>query len=311
MKTAIIINPAAANGRLGRVWPRLEPVVREALGDCEALRTERRGHACELARAALQSGCERIVSVGGDGTHNEVLNGFFDGAALVQPDAILGFLPFGTGGDFVRSIRIPKGPAAIQALRTATLKAVDVGRVRFRASDGTTQTRHFMNITDFGIGGEVVRRVNASNKFFGGFASFLWGVLTAIATHTNAEMELTFDGEPLRGKFSNIIVAKGQYYGGGMHVAPFARLDNGLFDVYVIGDVGKIESFVNLPKVYLGGLHRRVDKVRYIRAKHIDARSNSNVLVNIDGEQPGGLPLEISLVPKAIRLIVGPTFATG
>ncbi len=304
-RTALIVNPAARNGRLGKHWPEIERLLREAIGPHDVFMTERRGHATELTRAALRGEYRRVISAGGDGTHNEVLNGFFDGVALVQPEATLGILPYGTGSDFARTLRTGKGPEAMQALRAGRTVLADIGRVQFKDGNGNDGIRHFLNIADFGVGGEVVQRVNETTKFFGGFASFLWAVLTTLATHKNAEMIIEAEGNRFTGRISNVIVAKGQYYGGGMHVAPFARLDNGVFDVYVIGDVGRAESFVNLPKVYLGGLHRRVDKVRYLQTRRLTAMSPSRVLVNTDGEQPGRLPLEISLVPQALRVITG------
>ena len=303
MQPLVVVNPAAANGRLSKHVDEIAAQLRKILGPYELLRTEYGGHATHLVATALQDGVEQIISVGGDGTHNEVANGFFAGKQLRNPDAILGILPYGTGTDLGRSLGIRRGKHALEILVKNSIRTIDVGCVTYGLPDGGEAVRYFLNVADFGMGGEVVKRVNGASKFFGGFLSFLWGVLATLAVYPNPVIHIEIDGEPTEGFCSNVIVANGQYYGGGMHVAPEARLDSGVFEVYVIGDVGRIEAVLNLPKLYRGHLLKKADKVTYHIAHHVVARSKDRVLLNLDGEQPGQLPATFEILPRALPIL--------
>ena len=300
---AVVLNPAAANGRVGKHIPALKMALTETVGDFSLLITERPGHATELTKQAVNDGAERIVSVGGDGTHNEVVNGLFAGKQPINPETRLAIVPYGTGADFSRTLRLPRGALAVRHLLEETPIRVDVGCVTHGLPNGGEAVRYFVNVADFGAGGEVVKRVNATSKFFGGFLSFLYGVVATLLVYRNPEMHIEIDGESIEGRCNNVIIANGQYYGGGMHVAPEARLDSGAFEVYVIGDVGRREAIVNLPKLYRGHLLKRADKVRYFFAKRIVARSKQRVLLDLDGEQPGQLPATIEVIPSVLNVL--------
>jgi len=304
-RIAVVVNPRSGNGRTGKRWPTMGASLREAVGAYTLMLTESPGHATTLVRQALREGHDRIISVGGDGTHNEVVNGFFEDETLINPEASLAIVPAGTGSDLARTLRLPWGVDALPYVVDGMYTRADIGRVRYTTSEGDQAVRYFINIADFGAGGEVVKRVNSTSKFFGGFLSFLWGVISTLVSYENPEIQLEIDGVELEGRINNVIVANGQYYGGGMHVAPHARLDSRAFDVYVIGDVGKTEAVINLPKLYRGRLLRKPDKVRYFRASRILADSSQEVLLNLDGEQPGKLPIAIQLLPSVLNVVVG------
>ena len=304
-RIAVVVNPRSGNGRTGKRWPTMGASLREAVGGYTLMLTEAPGHATELVRQALREGHDRIISVGGDGTHNEVVNGFFEDESLINPEASLAIVPPGTGSDLARTLRMPWGVDALPYVVDGMYTRTDIGRVRYTTSEGDLAVRYFINIADFGAGGEVVRRVNMTSKFFGGFLSFFWGVISTLISYENPEIQLEIDGVELEGRINNVIVANGQYYGGGMHVAPHARLDSRAFDVYVIGDVGRAEAVINLPKLYRGRLLRKPDKVRYFRASRIVAESSQQVLLNVDGEQPGKLPITIQLLPSVLNVVTG------
>lgn len=302
-KTAVILNPAAAGGRLGKRVGQWTDAFHAYLGAYELFMTRRPGHATELARQALLSGCDRIVSVGGDGTHCETANGFFSERRLIRPESHLAIVPYGTGTDFSRTLGIPRGLAALDRIPRARIVRIDAGCATFQSPSGEAGMRHFLNIADFGAGGEVVRRVNQTSKYCGGFPSFLYGVVSTLITFRNPWVHIQIDDVVLEGAFNNVIIANGQYYGGGMHAAPHARLDSGLFEVYLIGDVRRIEALVNLPKLYRGRLDR-AGKVRHFCAKRIIARAETAVLLNLDGEQPGRLPATFEILPRALPVLV-------
>ncbi len=301
-RAAVIVNPRAANGRTGKQWPRIESQVRQALQEFTPLITEGPGHAEELTRNALREGHERIVSVGGDGTHHEVVNGFFEGDKPVNPDAHMAILPQGTGSDLARTLGITMGAGALEVLGQDHALAADVGRARFALPGGGEKSEYFLNCAHIGMGGEVANRVNRTTKAFGGFASFLWGVVSVFLTHRSKNMRLDIGDATLEQPCQDIIIANGRYDGGGMHVAPQAKLDSGVFEVYIIGDVSRLQGIANMHRLYKGTLKDRTDIVRYIRTERIHAESDEPVLLNLEGEQPGQTPVTIDLLPRALNL---------
>ncbi len=310
METLAIVNPRSSNGRTGKQWQSIRRELLGIVGLCQEVHTEGRGHATELARQALLSGVDRVLSVGGDGTHNEIVNGFFDGSAPCKPDAILGIVPSGTGGDFRRTLGIASGKKTWQeVLAQEHSIPVDVGILQYQAADGSSQESKFLNITSFGLGGLVDQKVNQSTKILGGKVSFIIGTLKALARYRNQPIRLRVyqadDSLVLDQSLaiSNVAVANGQYFGGGMWVAPKAKIDDGLFDVIIMGDLSKSDVIFKMQKIYKGK-HLEIPKVSSLRGSRIEADSDQEVLIDMDGEQPGRLPLRIGILPQAIRLQV-------
>ena len=304
MKTLVVVNPNSANGETGRTWSSIRKPLIGAIGPFDESFTSSIGDATRIVHAGLLDGCERIIAVGGDGTSNEVINGFFDGQTPVNSDACLGFIPRGTGGDLRKTLGIGRKLAdCIPVLERSHLRAIDVGRTSLVDHQGQTVNRYFINITSFGIGGLVDKLVNESTKSLGGKASFMIGTIRAIMAYSNKTVRLQVDDffdETI--KVNNIAVANGQYFGGGMWVAPEASPDDGLFDIVIFGDLSKFEMIKDGNKIYKG-THLKSDKIRAFRGRHVQATSEDQVLIDMDGEQPGSLPITLDVVPKAIKVI--------
>ena len=303
-KTVFIVNPQAAMGSTGREWPRIQSFAQERLGLFQAYLTSGPGVATLLTRDALQNGAERIICVGGDGTLNEVVNGFMTEDGPIRADAKLGYIPRGTGLDFIKCSAIPKEPAkALDLIAHSHSKRIDLGRIRFKPSNGQSFHRYFHNITSFGLAGEVVKRVNRNSKIFGGFISFIWSTLITILVYKKKKIRLKVDDhfDEVINTW-NIVVANGRYCGGGMCVAPEAKMDDGQFNITVIGDLSLIEVFRNLPKLYTGNILKAI-KVFPLVGKKVEAHSNQHVLLDVDGEQPGRLPVTIDILPNALSII--------
>lgn len=302
-KTAVIVNPYSGNGRTARRWPGIAGLIEDQVGDFAFLQTRHPGHATELVRQALREGYDRIISVGGDGTHHEVINGFFDGMLPIAPRAAMAILPLGTGSDLARTLQMPVGAAAVPHLVSDRTVAADLGRVTFTLPDGGQQYLYFINTCHIGMGGAVVERVNRHTKKYGGFFTYFWAVLKTVLMFKNVYLELEIDGMQIDQVCRDVIIAKGQYDGGGMHVAPDAKIDNGIFEVFVIGDLGRLFTLTHVYAIYRGRLIDYPDKIRYFRASRVTARSPERVLINLDGEQPGQLPAAIEIMPKALNIV--------
>ena len=301
---AFIVNPHAAVGAVGKEWPRIEKRSRERLGSFRTYLTRGQEDATHLTRNALGEGCEIIICVGGDGTFNEVVNGFMEGEGTIHPDAAVAYIPRGTGCDFIKTVPLPKDlEKALDLIENGERVSMDLGRIEFQNNRGKTAYRYFHNVASFGLGGEVDERVNRTTKVFGGFFSFMWATLITVLLYHRKRIRLTMDnGFDQMVTALNVAVANGQYHGGGMWVSPEARVNDGKFHVTVIGDFSLPEVLWHFPKLYNGklmGLH----KVSSFTATKVEAQSEERVLLDVDGEQPGRLPLTIEMVPGALNLI--------
>jgi len=300
----VIVNPAARNGAVGRLWETLAGTL-AALGiDAETARTERPGHATELARAGLRAGPRLVVAVGGDGTVNEVVNGFFDGGAAVAPDAELAIVPIGTGRDGVRTYGISGKPErAIALVADGATRTIDLGRATYTAHAGGEESRIFLNIASCGLSGAVAERANRTSKRLGGTPAFLWATIATFAGWRNEKFIVTIDGEQRQLVANNTIVANGRYFGGGMKIAADAKPDDGLLDAIVFGDVGRLDLALNLHRLYRGTILRH-PKASHRLAREVIVEPARPLPIEIDGEQPGVTPVRFEILPGVLRLRV-------
>ena len=238
-KLTFIVNPNAAMGAVSKEWPRIEALAKDRLGSFQTLPTTAPGDAINLTRQALLEGTEIVVCIGGDGTLNEVVNGFMEEGGPLRRDALLAFIPMGTGCDFIKTVPIPSDANEVFDLILGSCsRAIDLGLLRYRDHHGRPASRYFHNLTSFGLGGEVDERVNRTTKALGGFVSFIWATLISLLIYDKKRVHLTVDNSLDQEVITwNIAVANGQYHGGGMRVAPDAVVDDGLFHITVIGDL--------------------------------------------------------------------------
>lgn len=305
-RIAFIVNPHAGNGSTGSKWPMIEALARDRLGPFEAYMTRGPGDGVVRVKNALAEKVRLLVCVGGDGTLNEVVNGMMMHEASVRSDLALGFIPNGTGCDFVRTVSIPQDlEQAVDLIAAGTVRSIDLGVLSFRDDQGHERRRYFHNITSFGLGGDVARRVNRTTKALGPFVSFMWATLISIFSCGKKKIRLRVDeGFERDLRIWNVAVANGQYHGGGMWVAPGASVCDGILNVTVIGDLSIPEIFLNLPKLYNGKIND-IDNVTTLAGEKVKASSNEQVLLDVDGEQPGMLPIDIGIVPDGLNIIRG------
>jgi len=306
---AVVLNPTAGRGRAARAFAAWRPELEACLGACVVFETKSPRDAVTLTRDALRQGHTKLLSVGGDGTHFEVTNGYFDDFAPVNPDASIAYLPLGTGSDFTRSLHMLRSQEGmLHAMERWDTRLIDVVRLDLCGPDGAPVSWVFQNIARAGAGAEVVARAEQSGKRLGGFLTFLIATIKTVLAYRDKPMRIELDGEVFEKKVKDLVIANGGFDGGGMRSAPFAQLDNGLLDAYIYGEIGLLDALVNLNKIYTGRMMDRPDVVTYRQVGSITASSSERVLVEADGELVGTLPASFRVLPAQLRAVVGPHY---
>ncbi len=300
-----IVNPTAALGKARRFWTKLRELLQEQIGPFPWEWTESPLQATALARSALQQGYDLIISVGGDGTHNEVINGFFTDGKVQNSQAILAVVSCGSGGDLIRSLGTTSDiSSALGTFLTGSTRRVDVGHLKFTLPSGDTGERLFLNVASLGLSARVCSLLSNQPRFFGGSGRYFLATVRALMANQNERVTLDIDGNTLPSQLVNTAaIANGQFFGGGMRVAPRARLDDGMLDMVVIGPVGLLD-FVRWGSRLYQGKHLNHPRIDHYKASRIHASSDMPVLVEADGETLGTLPATFTVLPQAIRILV-------
>ncbi len=307
----VIVNPASAGSSTGGAWPRMASDLRAHFGPFCCAFTEKPGDGSLIAAREAKAGRRLIIACGGDGTISEVANGILQSGE----DAELGVVPSGTGGDFRRTLGIPLRAAdAALTLRCGRTIRMDVGRVAFLDQTGARRTRYFINVASFGMGGAVVERVKQgsvpwlptkSSRLLGGKLSFAAAALHTTLTFAKPTVRLQLDDRPEgRLVIANLCIANARYFGGGMKVAPVAKLNDGLLDVVAVGDLSTLKILTNSYRLYLG-THLGMQQVQHARAHRITASAVNEddlITMEVDGELLGRLPATFEIVPGALRI---------
>lgn len=299
--TKVIVNPAAGAGKTAKEWPRIMSLFQQHGLRFEHELTGGPGHAVELARLAALDSYDMVVSVGGDGTINEIVNGIYTSGNI--QNTTLGIISTGTGGDYIRTLGVPRcSDKACQILLQPKKRTVDLGIVEY-TNNGQMIERVFANFAGMGFDAEIVKRTTQQFKMLGSLSSYLIGALITVLTYRNRNIILSVDGEDIEKKVCTVIMNNGCYGGGGMFTAPNADIDDGLFDVLIIGDLSKPDLLYSLPRIYKG-THLSHPKVTLKKAREIEIRSTQPMPLQADGELLGEVPARFRVLPSVLNVVV-------
>jgi glycerol-3-phosphate dehydrogenase len=307
-RTRAIVNPSSWGNRTGTVWPVIQKKLSHAIGPVEAVFTDSPMAAQRLCSEALKEGMEQVIAVGGDGTVNEVVNGFYEDGKPINPEALLGLLTSGTGGDYRRTFGLPLDlDEQIERLAVSEIRCVDLGKLTYTDENGREATRLFDNVGSFGLSGATDMEVNRLTwgKKFGGTFAFQWGVVKALIRHRNQPVRVQVDDiyDEVR-NVTVVAVCNGQFFGGGMRIGPDAEPDDGLFDIVIVADLSLLDFVRNIGSLYRGA-HVNNPRVTVLRGRRVTAtpaEGAGEVLLDVDGETPGCLPATFEILPNALYL---------
>ncbi len=306
-KVHVIVNPFSAKGKTGQRWQTIKEAIRTYFKEFQYIFTEKPRQATQIARQLLHDGFDLIIGVGGDGTLNEISNGFFkdDAPETINDEASMGIIPSGTGSDFIRFMRIPRDfRKSAETIKNARKRKIDIGKITFPAGEQAGRPTYFINVADFGLGAEVIRTLSHSDPLKRGPFTYYKGLLKTIVNFRSKHIRLQIDGQKsLEGRYMIGAVANGRIFGGGMIIAPAAEPDDGYFDLVLVEDMKRMEIVANSRLLYAGTIDRH-RKVSIIKARHIRVESYEDVHIEYDGEMGEALPAEFSVVPQAINFRV-------
>jgi diacylglycerol kinase (ATP) len=312
-KVHVIVNPFSARGKTGQRWNTIKEVINYYFKEFKYIFTEKPRQATEIARELLREGFDLIIGVGGDGTLNEITNGFFrqDTHQVINKDAALGIIPSGTGSDFIRFLKIPRDfKSSVEKIKNSAVTTIDVGKItfNFNAAESERSNAYFINVADFGLGAEVLRNVSAIPSGKRGPFSYYLGLLSTIRSYKSKKVKVVIDdNEEINDRFLIGAIANGRIFGGGMIIAPEAEPDDGYFDLVLIENMGRIEIIRNSRLLYSGKLakHPKVT-IKRIRNIKVYPAADAEVLdktVNIeyDGEVGKSIPAEFQIIEKSVN----------
>jgi diacylglycerol kinase (ATP) len=301
----VIVNPNAGNGKGKKDWNRIADILGRNNIDFIVRLTERKDHATEFTRELIGSGYKKIISVGGDGTMNEIINGIFTQDNCSPREITVGIIPVGTGNDWGRMFDIPLiYEGAVKVIKESKTLLHDIGVITYFNGD-IKQKRYFINIAGLGFESVVVKKTNKQkDKGMSNKAIYFYNLLSSLITYTNTEAEITIDGKSYRSKVFSINVGNGRYCGGGMRQTPDALPDDGLLDVTVIKEMSRREIIRSLRLLYDGTIlsHPKVDG---FRSDNLKITSDSVLYIEADGESLGHTPVEFGIIPSAVKMVFG------
>ena len=296
----VIVNPASGRPDGGAGWRAIEQALRQARVAFDAVHTRHPAHGAELTRRALLEGRCHIAAAGGDGSVNDVIHGIMNAGPTDAGEVTLAVVPTGTGNDWARSLGMPRDPTGIaRAVAGGHTMLHDVGAIDFPARN--LPRRWFINVAGAGYDAYVTERVPrpVPSAF-----TYLGIALRGLAQYRAPRFSITTaDGAHIAGPMLLAFVANAQYCGNRMHVAPTARMDDGLLDVLAVSDLSLLQALPKLAKLY-GGRILGDPAVQHLRAARVRIDTDPPAVIQADGQIVGETPAEFSLLPRALRVIV-------
>lgn len=308
-KWLIIVNPKASVGKCGKDWPEIQHILVNEGIDFDAFLTEYPGHAIDLARDQIvEKGYKKVISIGGDGTNNEIINGIFSQQRVPPREIQMGVIPVGTGNDWRRTFDIPTDyQANVNTIKKGYTLLHDIGKVTYY-NHGNPQERFFLNAAGTGLDEMVCNRANQlKSQGKGGAVRYMLSTANCLYRFKCVHIQLEIDGQKVfDDEVLSLSLGNGKFNGGGMMMMPDASPNDGLFDVTVIKKVGMIKFATHLNSIYDGSFIQKIQEVSTFRGKKIRITSipAHQLLLETEGETLTNSPFDFEILPQAINMII-------
>lgn len=308
-KLLVVVNPKASIGKCEKDWPEIQRILDDQGMVYDAVVTEYPGHAIELVRDNItEKGYRKIISVGGDGTNNEVINGIFTQQRFPTTEITLGIIPVGTGNDWRRTLEFPTAYTDIvEILKEGCVLAHDVGKVTYY-NNGNSKTRYFLNAAGTGLNEMVCNRTNQlKSQGKGGSVRYMISTAYCLLRFKCVHIQLEIDGSQVfDDEILSLSVGNGKYNGGGMKMMPDAVPNDGLFDITVVKKVGMLKFIASINNIYDGTFVDKLKEVTTYRGKKVRIVSlpAHQLLLETEGETLTNSPFDFEILPQAINVIV-------
>lgn len=300
MKIAIVVNGISLDK--GNFYKNFLPLLKQDFS-VEVFETRSANDAVSLASKATDKRFEIVLAAGGDGTINQVVNGVLQGRENHADLPVLGAIPLGTGNDLAKGLGLRSDVDGLRSLlKEFVPKKLDVGKVIFTTPEGKRDYHYFVNVVDIGMGPEVVKKVMSSDRILGSEMAYYRSILSTFFTFKPMVVSATTEAWNWKGKIRTLAVANSKYYGHGLCIAPAAKPDDGIFEIFICGNAS-VMDFVLQSRRMKHGLLVRHSEVQYRRAGGIDLSSESPCAIEADGEYLGFLPAKVNMIPLKLKFL--------
>lgn len=308
-KWLVVVNPKASVGKSGKDWPQIKQTLINEGIEFDDVLTEYPRHAIEIVRNAIvEKGYRKFISVGGDGTNNEVINGIFTQEAVPTTEITMATMPIGTGNDWRRTFDIPlEYDKVAKIIKAGHTYAHDIGKLTYY-DDGNTRIRYFLNAAGTGLDEMVCHSTNLmKQQGKGGTIRYLISLVKCMLTYKVTHIQLTIDDELVfDDAILNLSIGNGRFNGGGMMTMPNAIPNDGLLDVTVIKKVSIFKFAANVKNIYDGSFINKIDEVKTYKGKniHIVSIPPHSLKVETEGENLNNSPFDFEVLPKAVNMVI-------
>lgn len=308
-KWLVVVNPKASVGRSGEDWPIIKQLLINEGIDFDAILTEYQGHAIEIVRNAIvEKGYRKFVTVGGDGTNNEIINGIFTQDVVPTTDITLAVIPIGTGNDWSRTFEFPQEyKKIVDILKAGNTFVHDVGKLTYY-NNGDPQIRYFLNAAGTGLDENICKATNQmKEQGKKGAALYMMSTVKCLLKYRYVHVQITIDDKVVvDDDVLNLSIGNCKYVGGGMKLMRDAIPNDGLLDITAVRKLAVTKFAANVKNMYDGTFIDRLKEVTTYRGKKVHVVSNPPHSLNVEteGETLTNSPFDFEIIPLAINMVV-------
>lgn len=302
MKTLLVLNPAAGKGKGKRNFQAIHDRMKDKFPNLTTRVSEYPGHLTEIGKEAAGEGCQRIISIGGDGTPFELINGLYSNGKP-QQKIQLAMIPAGTGNSFLRDFGDISQQRWLDAALNGTYRPVDLVEFQYM-KEGKEIKKYFINIMGIGLIADILKLTNERLKFLGAFG-YSMAVLIRLFKGMNNRMTISMNGQcqTFEIKNSALVISNSKFTGGEMKIAPMAETGDGKVDMVVFQEVNRREIIDIFSKVFKG-THISHPKVKVLSSPEFEIHAEPAQLLMADGELLGETPMKLKVLPNELSILV-------